>query len=60
MLVLTVATIVVIQHLTTTFTDYKQIALSQKGDPVESLKILRVYEGAKGALGESYVLVDFG
>ena len=40
-------------HLSTT-------ALSQKGDPVESLKIFRIYEGAKGALGETYVLVDFG
>ncbi|KAJ1438792.1 hypothetical protein B484DRAFT_444381 [Ochromonadaceae sp. CCMP2298] len=35
-------------------------ALSQKGDPVESLKIYKVAEGAKDADGKPYLIVDFG
>mmetsp|Transcript_10743 Transcript_10743/g.17528 ORF Transcript_10743/g.17528 Transcript_10743/m.17528 type:complete len:300 (+) Transcript_10743:102-1001(+) len=35
-------------------------ALSQKGDPVESLKIYQIQEGAKDKDGKPYVLVDFG
>lgn len=34
-------------------------ALSQKGDPVDSLAILQINEGAKGVDGQSYYIVDF-
>lgn len=34
-------------------------SLSQKGDPLQSFKILAVKEGAKGADGQPYVICDF-